>query len=685
MGIEKKTPGALTAHDKVEGRSEQGKAAFRKLCEGLTEKQKSDMNLGRVLNEDAKEVRRVTRDLVMKIFALKKTDKEAQKIFWREYFGGPPPDIAEFVRRRIIQEGNLRDYGKRIGLSHATLGNVLDTHMISFASLRKLRKANEPFPWGKKELLKRWRNLSTAYLMADEDRGLNEMAARMETLFEMRPTASRTQWVELDNPPASLADMSQNKRRILMSDVRHGKPVPWEEVDRILVGLNCELEERMEVASAWIAARNEAPREKVSKGKAGAQATTRGSKEEAPGAESEKKILQSQIEYPEHLKGKADLQIIATLFTEMTGHDASDVATDEHRLKERVDSALGTPGSIAVTRKKRKKKSDEVVDVTSGAATPSSDEAPAAVPPAAAPSIPPAPNVEPSEPDTAPSEIEQQPVDEEVPDPPAPDTPTEPSLPEYVPLVLDERTLFGEEDLSEDDEEQLMNFSGAPSVWTIAEYARNFLCTESAGYGPNQEEEFLELAAEVNVRAPLSINDTASALKMLLYSYGRHSDHPATSLLLDAIGKSFLQEEFPVAELLTLLIKEPRFSAFLIYYRDNLPESAITDVLSQFLHLPGVDVPSDFDPNVITDRDEDYEDMIRPRPPEERPRPVDPFEAQKAETRKKRRAELDTLARELARKKPIGADDHAKRERLELLRREQEAELRAEEAEDDED
>ena len=680
MGIEKKTPGALTANDKEEGRSEQGKAAFRKLCDGLTEKQKSDMNLGRALNPEAKEVRRVTRDLVMKIFALKNTDKEAQKIFWREYFGGPPPDIAEFVRRRIIQEGNIRDYGERIGLSHATLGNILDTHMITYASLKKLRKANEPFPWGKKELMKRWRTLSTAYRMSDEERPLNEMAARMETLFEMRPTASRTQWVDLNNPPASLKDMSQNKRRILMSDVRHGKPVPWEEVDRILVGLNCDLEERMEVASAWIAARNEAPREKVSKGKTDAQATARGSKEETSGAKSEKKVLQSQAEYPEHLSGKADLHIIASLLTELTGHDASDVAADEHRLKERVDGALGTPGAIAVTRKKRKKKSEEIVDVTSVAAAPSTDETPAA-----ATSVPAASNAEHPEPDTAPTETEHEPVDEEVPDPPAPDTPTEPSLPAHVPLVLDERTLFGEEDLSEDDDERLMSFSQSRSVWTIAEYARNFLCTESAGYGPNQEEEFTELAAEVNVRAPLGINDTANALKMLLYSYGRHSDHPATAMLLDAVGKSFLQEEFPVAELLTLLIKEPRFSAFLIYYRDNMPESAITDVLSQFLHLPGVEVPSDFDPNVITDRDEDYEDVIRPRPPEERPTPVDSFEAQKAETRKKRRAELDALARELARKQPIGTDDHAKRERLELLRREQEAELRAEEAADDED
>lgn len=693
MGIEKKTPGALTAHDKVEGRSEQGKTAFRKLCEGLTEKQKSDMNLGRVLNPDAKEVRRVTRDLIMKIFEFRNVDKETRKKFWLEYFGGPPPDIAEFVRRRIIQEGNIRDYGERMGLSHATLANILDTHMISFASLKKLRKANEPFPWSKKELLKRWRGLSTAYLMADEDRGLNEMAARMETLFEMRPTASRTQWVELNNPPASLQGMSQNKRRILMSEVRHGKPVPWEEVDRILVGLNCDLEERMEVASAWIAARNEAPREKVSKGKVGAQATARGPKTEVSTAETEKPVLQSQIEYPEHLKGKADLQIIASILAEMTGHDASDAATDEHLLKQRVDSALGTPGQIAVMRKKRKRGSAEPALVAPSVTNVELEVAPALQ---VAPSEPPT-EQEPTPPAAEPTETrDEPPVEEDEVDEHEAETEERDDSDAEEPddedeahrADIDESSEATSDEPDEDDDdvpEQLPDFSTVNSVWLLGEYAEHFFCEGSAGYGPNDDEAFTSIAGQIGSRAPLGINDMASALKLLVYSYGRHPDHPATGLLYDAIGRTLLESGFPTPELLTLLLSEPRFRQALIAYRDEAPESAVTDFFSQLAYLPGLERPVDYDPNVITDFDIDYENVIRPRPPEEKPKPADPFEVRRAEQRKKRSAELGALARQLARKQPIGQQDHAVRERLEALQREQELEMREEERDEDED
>lgn len=193
--------------------------------------------------------------------------------------------------------------------------------------------------------------------------------------------------------------------------------------------------------------------------------------------------------------------------------------------------------------------------------------------------------------------------------------------------------LFGDEEAEADtvgSAGESPNVAGIASVWCLGEYLRNFSARGSAGYN-TAEAAFAVIAQEVRRRAPLSINDTASALKMLVYSSGRFPDHEGTRAIMDAIEESIgtTHERVPGRELMTLLAAEPRFGAFLLYYSTSHPKSPVTRLLATHCDLTRLVEHPNFDPDEATDSDMDYAAILRPPPrvrepkqKKERARPV---------------------------------------------------------------
>jgi len=625
MGAGKKDPAhfKLVAHDETEGKSEAGRALFRELCDaarkGAMEKELNAMNVGRVLDGQ----RRVTRDLLEKVMTLADIPTDQREPLWERYFGGAPTSIAEVVRRRIIRTGSIRDYGKTVDLSHPSLCGILDNRAATAESLFKIftRDTAANFPWKGEELTTKWRHEHEEYHMRKFSSNL--LAARVETLFEMRPNASRIEWVERGNKPKSLERKSKNKIRILLSALRHGEPTDWESVDRVLFGMNSTLIERVEVAHAWLIAMKNPPPPRA---KRESKEPSDDGKKGRHGLRLPDEPIPQKVEpYPLELADKSDLLIIQALLEQLQKDETQTALVTE------VSTALDEVKAMEPkpVQKKREKKEQRARIPRRAEATPEpknlgvpNDEGPTDETAAERGETIFDQELEDVDIDDAEDDAR---VDDVVADEGATDDETtvdEPIAEEKREIDEDviedpETLLFGppREDLVDDDyEETIPDFSRYSSVWQLGEFLENFSGRDVVGYN-NAEKEADLVAVNIASRAPFSINDTASAMKVLSYCFGRYPDSASTILLTAAIEKSIGAEgDVPAEELMQLLSEEPRFRMFLIYYRDQHAESVIAKLLGSLTQLSVLEAPEDFDRYACTDVDRDYHEILRPAP-----------------------------------------------------------------------
>jgi hypothetical protein len=340
----------LHAHDKVEGSSEAGRAVFAEICDRLSGKVKHKLHLHRILKGDAgSEKRRVTRDVMVKAMEAAGIENGEREKLWERYFGGPPQSIAEHVRRRIIRTGGIDEYAEFSGVNRQTLWLILEERALTHATLERLL-STDIIPWEQDDLEAQWRRERTEYLM--RTRSLNELGALVEAIFETRPQATRVQWVDLDNPPASLKEFSQNQRRIMMSALRHGRITTWEEADRILFGMECTLRERVEVADAWLREQKKAPTDHAS-GPEDGEADTR----DRGGTAPVMPLDQYQEAYPEDLRGLESLEAIAKLLAQYEGASGSREQSDE--LRDRVHTAVVRSSAVSAVQIEQAAEDDE--------------------------------------------------------------------------------------------------------------------------------------------------------------------------------------------------------------------------------------------------------------------------------------------------------------------------------------
>lgn len=340
----------LHAHDRIEGMSEVGRTVFAEICNGLSSKQKNKLNLHRILKGDAgSEKRRVTREAMVNAMDAAGIENGEREVLWERYFGGPPASIAEYVRQRIIRIGGMQEYADFSKLNKQTLVAILRDRTLTHETL-ELLLAVEVIPWEGELLEGKWRTERAEYLMRTRD--VNILAARAETLFETRPHASRTEWVERNNPPAALEQYSVNKRRQMLSALRHGQITTWEEADRILFGMQCSVRERAEVAHAWLTLKAQQLQWGRTPGARGIEPEDVGSTSdvEQGDAETETSPPHAQFAepYPEALSSLSDLESIKRLLAELEG-DASlvRVTISEEDLVARLVRVLQAPARIA--------------------------------------------------------------------------------------------------------------------------------------------------------------------------------------------------------------------------------------------------------------------------------------------------------------------------------------------------
>lgn len=605
MGGNKKDPAGekLVAHDEAEGKSDAGRALFKELCDAAVAKGKlkelRTIHVGRVLDGQ----RRVTRDMLFKVMDLAEIPAEERSALWERYFGGKPDSIAQEIRRRIILTGSIRGYGEKVDLSHPSLCWIMDNRATTAEAFRKIM-TNDPdlsLPWKGPDLVTQWRHEHEDYHMRKFQSNL--FAARVETLFQMRPTASRIEWVERGNMPASLKDMSKNRIRILLSALRHGEPTPWQDVDRVLFGMDCTLVERVEVAHAWLQAVKNPPGPRK-KREESSEETDEKRKRGRPALPNEP-IPQNPVPYPTELVDQPDLEIIRKLLEELKSTDekqetfVAEVSTVLGEVEAIEHPAVtATPAAPPPEKKSKEKKPREKKAKIVDPATQKKRERKPRV-------------IKVVELETAFDATIEVGADET----------EDPAQSEDV-LEDPETKLFGaprepsaEEELDDDEDERaLPDFTKYNSVWLLAEFMENFIARESAGYG-SSEEAFLTIATEVHTRAPLGINDTASAMKMLMYCIGRAPESEAAKYLIDAIEQSIGSEgDVPVKSLMALLTAERRFRMFLLYYRDQHPDSNVTKLMGSITDLESLEKPEKFDPHAMTDKDKDYHEKLRPTP-----------------------------------------------------------------------
>lgn len=636
MGAGKKDPAgfSLVAHDEAEGKSEAGRSLFKELCDDARQKGKSkelnEIHVGRVLDGQ----RRVTRDLLLKVMDISEVPNEQRAALWERYFGGAPQSIAEVVRRRIILTGSIRDYGEIVDLSHPSLCNILDNRAATAESLFKIltRDAAANFPWKGEELTTQWRHEHEEYHMRKFNSNL--LAARVETLFEMRPNASRIEWVERGNKPKSLAKMSKNAIRILLSALRHGEPTDWESVDRVLFGMDSTLIERVEVAHAWLMATKNPPPPRAKREARGPSDDQDGKKKRRGLHLPDEPIPQKAEPYPMELANRSSLRIIQKLLDELQKDEKQAALVTE------VSTTLGEVKAIQPKRvnKKKEKPERKLQETKEPNPQPSHRTERTKAPEKLITTDDEAVSHETAvESDETPFKEEKKEIndstaivttsddvvtDEGVADS-EPEAETELTIDEPISeeeVEEDPETLlFGppREALTDDDdtyEEAIPDFSRYNSVWQLAEFLENFSGREVVGYN-NAEEAAHLVAVNIASRAPFSINDTASAMKVLIYCFGRYPDSASTKLLTAAVEKSIgAESNVPTAKLLQLLTAEPRFRMFLIYYRDQHPESPITKLFSPFTDLAALEAPEDFDRYAQTDVDRSYQEILYPPP-----------------------------------------------------------------------
>ncbi len=327
----------LDARGKAESKSIQAYAVFAEICARLSTKQIGDLMAHRVLKEGPDQ-RPVTRDLMVKAMDAANLDEAVRTEYWERYFGGDADSIAEHVRRRMILAGGREEYAEQTTVSVSVISGIFRNCRVTRDALETLM-AHESFPWHGVTLNDRWKRENEAHFR--ECFGMNELGARVETLFEMHPNATRIQWVEKDNPPESLKEYSQNQRRIMMSQLRHGETTTWEDADRVLLGLGCTLKERMEVAQVWLKENNKPRRERAVSDSAGGSEAPPSDDTDTPvddklDLESIPFLPQSGVPYPEELASKPDLEIITMLLMRFTGNAMPEDGT----IEESIDNAL---------------------------------------------------------------------------------------------------------------------------------------------------------------------------------------------------------------------------------------------------------------------------------------------------------------------------------------------------------
>lgn len=619
MGAGKKNPAgfSLVAHDEVEGKSEEGRALFRELCDEARQKGKTkelnEIHVGRVLDGQ----RRVTRDLLLKVMDISEVPNEQRAALWERYFGGAPTSIAEVVRRRIILAGSIRDYGKIVDLSHPSLCNILDNRAATAESLFKIltKDGTAGFPWKGEELTTKWRHEHEEYHMRKFSSNL--LAARVETLFEMRQNASRIEWVERGNKPKSLENMSKNKIRILLSALRHGEPTDWESVDRVLFGMNNTLIERVEVAHAWLMATKNPPPPRVRRETKEPSDDDGDDKDRKRGPKlANEPIPQNEVPYPVELANRSSLLIIQKLLDELRQDET------QASLVMEVSTTLDEVKAIQPKRVKKEKQNT--------AQKPREKRAAAPVKKQNAPRNEVTAETEAEElvSDVIDEEVAEDGVTDEVSDEPEEITEEvtedveenieEDTAPEEYPLEDPETMLFGQQKEAvirdEDDEEALPDFARYTSVWQLGEFLENFSGREAIGYATTEEAATI-IATEIAKRTPFSINDTVNAMKVLAYCFGRFPDSEATMQLTNAIEHSVGTEGSTLGKkIMALLVAERRFSMFLTYYRDQHPDSAVTKLFASLTDLSAVQPHPEFDRFEQTDRDKSYDERINPKP-----------------------------------------------------------------------
>ncbi len=638
----------LVVHDKVEGQSVQARQLYSRLLERIPTSERRGIDMRPV---DGR--RRVTRDSLLILMEKGGVSEDERRTIWAQYFGGPPTDIADCIRREIILAGGIREYARIVGLTTEGLSTVMETRLVSWEVFQKLKKEH-PGLLDDSGILEVWEREYEMYLQKKYK--LNVLAARAERLFAMHPHASRKEWVDKDKPPASLKALSQNNRRILLQQVRQGQPLSWKDVDKVFFGMGCSRKERLAVAQAWLQVRRE--------GHVGGQRVA-GYRVHSDGEES---ATANQELYPEAWLQQSDLECIVHLLAEETGEDESVFSLEEASLEEALKRVLGektlapVPSNGALsTVSLQQEEADNVVaddqlEVDKVAAIETGETA------------------EETQTDRAEADVSALPLQEKelvivdtadavpnaqisignqgayedeedsavasdaivlVDDTNSAHTRDAEDGEEELAIILDEDseddTDDSERDTDDDDEEEddeeeesleLLIFGEEPEppeesdvpifsegerVWSIGESVHNFTCTSAAGY-THHEEGFTVIAQEVANRASMGFNNFANALKLLAYSYGRYPDHQATYILMAALAES--RTIIDTKKLMALLIEEPRFSAFMAHYRDTDPDSPLTSFFASLMDLESCTVKEGFDD---AETEVDYEERIHPQ------------------------------------------------------------------------
>lgn len=568
MGKKKSTPDGLSVHDKTEGGSEEGHAVFAEVCINITIKDKYALAAHRILAGS----RRVTRDILVGAMDRAQISPDERERLWERYFGGPPTTIPEFVRRRAIITGGVHAYAEVLRISHETISAIMRQRVVTLDVLALLLSAEAKcLPWQYDEIHIKWRREYEAYLMRRD--GVNLLAARIRMVFDMRPAHSLESWMRAEQMPAGLGT-SKNRVRKLVGFLRRGSPESWNDIHPILAALGCTEVEIAEVQEAW-------------------QQTSSAPSDDSHGSQT--------LDMPTPTNTTSCVPGSGATINETVRVDAP---IDEHVFFETIPDAptlTGTnrvivaaePSSVQPTRRTARRRDAAAFEAAPPKETHSRVAKPTRTMKHRPPLLPPQTAV-----------IDEEPV---------------PQIIERIEYSSPEVRLFGEEDAeAEVLKGMLPDFGRVASVWLLGEYLRNFSARESVGYD-SAHAAFTAIAEEVRRKAPLGINDIASMLKMLVYSFGRSPEHPGTDTLIEAISQSIgtIPESVLGTELMTLLAEEPRFKAFLIYYRDTHPTSRVTQFLGTICSLSDLAEDPAFDPDAATDSDRDYASILRP-PPEVR-------------------------------------------------------------------
>jgi hypothetical protein len=587
MGKPKSNPDGLSAHVREEGSSDASRTAFLEVVNRLTPEQRKNVDQ-RVL-DGRRKVSAFVFDAALTAAAI---DSDQRELLWEQFFSGPPDTIAEYVRRRTILGGGIRPYAETVGFSHETICNILRTRNVEFPVLQSLLKKADHLPWDKDTILVKWRREYETHLMRKYE--INIFAARIRMAFSMRPDALLEKWTRPENVlPPSLSQLSKNAVKQLVKKLRSGERIEWESVQAVLDGLGCPPLEIEEIKEAWQNIQD-------------APEATGDLPPIIIGSETEIAPIVAQPEGVAHVEMRSATRAVLDeslpVVTGTSPHADISPAT--------VAASIDTPRTLDVN-----------AHVGTEKATPAPAPRKRLKRTAKEPKKGPVVDAEAQVRQVA-SESDVQVETTREPSGPRRDESITPSGQANI-FTVSEQTFRLFDDNGDDGAEEEMpsehpDFSEFTSVWHLGEYLRNFFARGSAGYG-KADAAFLSIAEEVNRRAQnglLGINDAANVLKMLAYSYGRFPEHEGTQALMAALTQIIQQppEEIAMSTLMSLMLKEPRFRAFLIYYRDVHPDSEVTCLFQSLCRLSDLTEEESFDPDTVTEEDTDYLTVLRPPP-----------------------------------------------------------------------